>query len=46
MCSWIGEDPHPWRFGFDPIRDVQVLCPMNHGGGGGGRSLNIDVFQH
>ena len=21
----------PKRFGFDPIRDVQVLCPMNRG---------------
>src|SRR5258705_5037384 len=25
----------PARFGFDPIRDIQVLCPMNRGGGGG-----------
>ena len=22
----------PKRFGFDPIKDVQVLCPMNRGG--------------
>ena len=22
----------PRRFGLDPIRDVQVLCPMNRGG--------------
>jgi exodeoxyribonuclease V alpha subunit len=22
----------PKRFGFDPIRDIQVLCPMNRGG--------------
>ena len=22
----------PQRFGFDPIRDIQVLCPMNRGG--------------
>lgn len=22
----------PQRFGFDPVRDVQVLCPMNRGG--------------
>jgi exodeoxyribonuclease V alpha subunit len=22
----------PRRFGFDPIRDIQVLCPMNRGG--------------
>ena len=30
----------PCRFGFDPVRDVQVLCPMNRGGLGA-RSLNI-----
>ncbi|MCR9073589.1 MAG: ATP-dependent RecD-like DNA helicase [Alphaproteobacteria bacterium] len=30
----------PHRFGFDPIRDVQVLCPMNRGGVGA-RSLNV-----
>src|SRR4030088_3029529 len=24
----------PQRFGLDPIRDIQVLCPMNRGGGG------------
>src|SRR5215813_1941147 len=29
----------PKRFGFDPIRDIQVLCPMNRGGLGA-RSLN------
>jgi len=32
----------PARFGLDPIRDVQVLCPMNRGGMGA-RSLNIDL---
>jgi exodeoxyribonuclease V alpha subunit len=32
----------PKRFGFDPIRDVQVLCPMNRGGVGA-RSLNIEL---
>lgn len=32
----------PNRFGFDPIRDVQVLCPMNRGGVGT-RSLNIEL---
>ena len=32
----------PARFGFDPIRDIQVLCPMNRGGVGA-RSLNIDL---
>ena len=30
----------PRRFGLDPIRDVQVLCPM-HRGGVGARSLNV-----
>jgi exodeoxyribonuclease V alpha subunit len=32
----------PKRFGFDPIREVQVLCPMNRGGVGA-RSLNIEL---
>jgi len=32
----------PKRFGFDPIRDIQVLCPMNRGGLGV-RSLNIEL---
>lgn len=32
----------PRRFGFDPIRDIQVLCPMNRGGVGA-RSLNAEL---
>jgi exodeoxyribonuclease V alpha subunit len=32
----------PKRFGLDPIRNVQVLCPMNRGGVGA-RSLNVDL---
>ena len=28
------------RFGFDPMRDIQVLCPMNRGGLGA-RSLTF-----
>jgi exodeoxyribonuclease V alpha subunit len=32
----------PARFGLNPIRDVQVLCPMNRGGAGA-RSLNLDL---
>ncbi len=32
----------PRRFGFNPIRDIQVLCPMNRGGVGA-RSLNIEL---
>src|SRR3954468_22992639 len=32
----------PKRFGLDPIRDIQVLCPMNRGGAGA-RSLNIEL---
>src|SRR5436189_3799728 len=34
----------PKRFGLDPIRDIQVLCPMNRGGLGA-RSLNIELQQ-
>ena len=30
----------PRRFGLDPIRDVQVLCPMQRGGAGA-RALNL-----
>jgi len=33
-------DRIPARFGLDPIRDVQVLCPMNRGGVGA-RTLNL-----
>ena len=32
----------PNRFAFDPIKDVQVLCPMNRGGLGA-RSLNVEL---
>jgi exodeoxyribonuclease V alpha subunit len=32
----------PKRFGLDPIRDIQVLCPMNRGGLGA-RSLNVEM---
>jgi exodeoxyribonuclease V alpha subunit len=32
----------PRRFGLDPIRDIQVLCPMNRGSVGA-RSLNIEL---
>jgi len=32
----------PIRFGLDPVRDIQVLCPMNRGGLGA-RSLNIEL---
>src|SRR5690242_153005 len=32
----------PKRFGLNPIRDIQVLCPMNRGGLGT-RSLNIEL---
>jgi exodeoxyribonuclease V alpha subunit len=32
----------PRRFALNPIRDVQVLCPMNRGGVGA-RSLNIEL---
>jgi hypothetical protein len=32
----------PQGFALDPIRDIQVLCPMNRGGVGA-RSLNIEL---
>ena len=32
----------PKRVGLNPIRDIQVLCPMNRGGVGA-RSLNIEL---
>jgi hypothetical protein len=32
----------PRRFGLDPIREIQVLCPMNRGGLGA-CSLNIEL---
>jgi exodeoxyribonuclease V alpha subunit len=32
----------PKRFGLNPIRDIQVLCPMNRGGVGA-RSLSIEL---
>ncbi|MBV9533316.1 MAG: ATP-dependent RecD-like DNA helicase, partial [Bradyrhizobium sp.] len=32
----------PRHFGLDPIRDIQVLCPMNRGGVGA-RSLNVHL---
>ncbi|MCY3730368.1 MAG: ATP-dependent RecD-like DNA helicase, partial [Rhodospirillaceae bacterium] len=32
----------PRRFGLHPVRDIQVLCPMNRGGAGT-RSLNIEL---
>jgi exodeoxyribonuclease V alpha subunit len=38
----IVQERMPKRFGFDPVRDIQVLCPMNRGGLGA-RSLNIEL---
>ena len=32
----------PARFGLDPVRDVQVLCPMNRGALGA-RALNLEL---
>jgi exodeoxyribonuclease V alpha subunit len=40
----IVRDRTPVRYGLNPIRDIQVLCPMNRGGLGA-RSLNIDLQQ-
>ena len=38
----VVRDRIPARFGLDPVRDVQVLCPMNRGGLGA-RSLNLEL---
>ena len=38
----IVQERIPKRFGLDPIRDIQVLCPMNRGDLGA-RSLNIEL---
>jgi len=40
----VVKDRIPARFGLDPVRDVQVLCPMNRGGLGA-RSLNVELQQ-
>lgn len=34
----------PKRFGLDPVRDIQVLCPMNRGGAGA-LALNLALQQ-
>ncbi len=38
----VVRDRIPKAFGLNPIRDVQVLCPINRGGLGA-RSLNIEL---
>jgi exodeoxyribonuclease V alpha subunit len=38
----LGKTRIPKRFGLNPIRDIQILCPMNRGGVGA-RSLNIEL---
>src|SRR3954447_23797755 len=38
----VVRDRIPARYGLDPVRDVQVLCPMNRGGLGA-RSLNLEL---
>ena len=40
----VVHDRVPARFGLDPVRDVQVLCPMNRGSLGA-RTLNLDLQQ-
>ena len=32
----------PTRYGVDPVRDIQVLCPLNRGGLGA-RTLNVEL---
>ena len=39
---YIVRERIPARYGLDPIKDVQVLSPMNRGGLGA-RSLNVDL---
>jgi len=38
----VVRDRVPARFGLDPVRDVQVLCPMNRGSLGA-RALNTEL---
>jgi len=38
----VVKDRIPAAFGLDPVRDIQVLCPMNRGGLGA-RSLNVEL---
>ncbi len=38
----IVRDRIPKRFGLDPVRDIQVLCPMQRGALGA-RALNVDL---
>jgi len=38
----VVRDRVPARFGLDPVRDIQVLCPMNRGSLGA-RTLNIEL---
>jgi exodeoxyribonuclease V alpha subunit len=38
----IVKDRIPARYRLDPIRDIQVLCPMNRGGLGA-RALNLEL---
>ena len=40
----VVRDRVPARFGLDPVRDIQVLCPMNRGSLGA-RTLNIELQQ-
>ena len=40
----VVRDRIPARFGLHPVRDVQVLCPMNRGGMGA-RALNVELQQ-
>ena len=40
----VVRDRIPARFGLDPVRDVQVLCPMNRGSLGA-RTLNVELQQ-
>ena len=42
IIELVKDHGSPNAFGLDPIRNIQVLCPMNRGGVGA-RSLNIEL---
>jgi len=42
MLLKVVTDRIPKRFGFDPVKDIQILTPMNRGGLGT-RSLNAEL---
>lgn len=43
LLTSLVKDRLPKAYGVDPVRDIQILCPMNRGSAGA-RSLN-EVLQ-